>query len=216
MPHGRNHERKIIRFKLRDRNGQVTIKYGPNEEPEELGLQRLNLKHNISRSMGFPAIETRIQYPGKGYDAFMGWIEIVRFRLFMGAAGYSGNLTEVVDMPQCFNGADSPFCCYGSKPAFFDAPSVTYGGIRWEAHTWLAVTPDVVTGRTVRPILGFSRGYFKEKERPELASLDVLTEDNWKEDVKVLGRKWGSGSLMVNCKWTACGVMSMVLNTAGK
>lgn len=193
MPQNRNYERKVIRFKLRDRNGQVTVKYGPNEDPVGLGLQHLNLKRQISGLLGFPVIEARIQYPGKGYDAFMGWIQIVRFRLNMADGGYRSNLIEIVDWPQCFNGADSPFSCYGHKPTFFDAPSVGYGGIKWEAHTWLAEIPDAVMGRTIRPVLGFSWGYFREKEGPELARLNVLNVDNWKEDVKVLERscrKW--------------------------
>lgn len=43
-----------------------------------------------------------------------------------------------------------------------------------ETDTWLAQIPDVVMSRTARPILGFSWGYFREKEKPELAYLGVL------------------------------------------
>jgi hypothetical protein len=85
-------------------------------------------------------VEATVIYPGEGYSAMMGWIQIVRIHVSEssellvsgGDKAPPGDHTWA-DVPPHLQGLGVPFVSFGSRPALFDAPSSTESDVRFVA-----------------------------------------------------------------------------------
>ncbi|HYG33772.1 MAG TPA: hypothetical protein VEC99_03250 [Clostridia bacterium] len=144
-----------IPFRLRGHNGVVRVHYVVNTDPQQWGNPLLGeptpplARADIGR--GFPACTATVSFEGRGYAAYMGWIQIVRF-----SGARSGVLVDV--MPQLI-GLGVPYVCWGPCPTLFDNPHTDDRGVEWKADTFLVATPDAVMTRVVQSICSFSWGW---------------------------------------------------------
>ncbi|WP_229886860.1 hypothetical protein [Streptomyces subrutilus] len=110
-------------------------------------------KHPSTR--GFPSCTAVVDYPGPGYRALFGWVQLVR-------STDNSSAGDGFDMdPFClFEDAPSPYAFFGVNPTLFDAPSRDpRQRLDWTAHSYLAWTPLDETERRVLPVAGFSWGF---------------------------------------------------------
>ncbi len=89
-----------IPFHLRGKDGAVTIEYTRNDEPLRWGCDLLGPDLPPDGARGFPVCSAFITYEGEGYDAVMGWIQIIQYHQGMGR-------DILVDMPPQLTGAQS-------------------------------------------------------------------------------------------------------------
>lgn len=113
-----------------------------------------------------------MSFPGDGYTAAMGWIQLLR---------YGGERDEVVevDLPPQLSDANAPYYCWGMCPTFFDAPSTTREGVTWTADTFLTASPDALMTRTVQPVCGFWWGYTTQQRPPGVLPIELLDAKAW-------------------------------------
>ena len=65
-------------FRLRGLDGSVEVQYTRNADPERWGYGLLGLPWPMRLAEGLPVLEATVTYPGDGYAAVMGWIQVVR------------------------------------------------------------------------------------------------------------------------------------------
>ena len=105
----------------------------------------------------------------------MGWVQVVQWR-----EEGSEQDDVVVDKPPQLADDGSPYCFWGLKPSFFDAPSTTARLRRWVAHAFLTVSPDALMTKEVRPLCGFSWGYSTLGPSPEATPVRPIGEESWR------------------------------------
>jgi hypothetical protein len=102
-----------------------------------------------------------LEFEGKGYDAFFGWIQWV-------CSSDNSTRGQGFDLDPLgwFPDSRSPYAFFGLLPTLFDAPSrVKRGKMFWVAHSFLATTPSynptqrALRLRKVIPVMGFSWGF---------------------------------------------------------
>jgi hypothetical protein len=104
---------------------------------------------------GFPSCTAVVDYPGKGYRALFGWVQLVR-----STDNSSAGAAFDMDHFYLFEDAPAPYAFFGVNPTLFDAPSrVERAALDWTAHSYLAWTPMTGTERRVVPLAGFSWGF---------------------------------------------------------
>ena len=59
-----------ITFALRGIEGHVSVTYSRNGRPDLVGSD--------AESSGFPMCHATVDYPAQGYDAVLGWVQLVR------------------------------------------------------------------------------------------------------------------------------------------
>ena len=143
-------------FRLRGRDGLVTVAFGINEDPGAWGFERFDLPFDAGLVRGFPLIFAAVDYPGRGYEALMGWIQVVTVTERDPPRSWA-----TTDVYPVHWGVDTPFVTFGHAPRLFDAPGPNPPRTdeRWSAATFLAVCPDGARSRTVVPVVGFRWGY---------------------------------------------------------
>ena len=85
----------VIPFRLRGLEGHVEVGYATNDDPRRWGYPLLEgaLGFAAEQARGFPVVSATVAYPGEGFAAAMGWIQLVRW-LEEGA-----DETVIVDKP---------------------------------------------------------------------------------------------------------------------
>lgn len=168
-------------FAYRGSRGQVRVHCGAVSDPLRIGQS--------ADAKGFPVCKATLQFEGRGYNAFFGWIQLVRS---------TDNETEgrsfEVDPFQPFQDCPSPYAFYGLLPTLFDAPSrPERKEIRWRAHSFLATTPleeemfGALTNRRVVPITGFSWGFDIDRLGTfHLYGPERVHSDDWSQHLPVL------------------------------
>jgi len=111
-----------------------------------------------------------VSFPGEGYAAAMGWIQLI---------SYGGGEVVEVDHPPQHSDVATPYCYWGVRPSFFDAPSTTHEGVTWVAEAFLATSPDTLMTRTVQPVCGFRWGYATTRNPPELLPVEKIGAAEW-------------------------------------
>jgi hypothetical protein len=102
---------------------------------------------------GFPSCQATVSYPGRGYNALFGWVQLVQAQDFGG-----GHFA--LDPLRFFDDMSSPHCFYGICPTLFDAPSRDERyELDWTANSFLAPISLFEIDPEVRPVLGFSWGF---------------------------------------------------------
>ncbi len=131
-------------------------------------------KHSSAR--GFPSCTAVVNFPGRGYRALFGWVQMVR-----STDNSSAGSTFDMDPFYLFEDAPSPYAFFGLNPTLFDAPSRDRRDpLNWTAHSYLAWTPMDDTERRVLPLAGFSWGFDIAPDRSiTLQPVRTLSPGNW-------------------------------------
>lgn len=164
-----------IPFYIRGYDGHVSVFYGVNTDPPRWGFRLFELPFDTSLVEGFPVCQAEIAYPGEGYYAFMGWIQVVT------VTESTGRVWASVDVAPMLAQTDSPFADFGYRPTMFDAPGPNppRSDESWVAETFLAIVPDVARSRRVRAVLGFRWGYSLKDMRACPLAIEVAGESDW-------------------------------------
>ena len=165
-----------IDFRHDGDQGRVTVTCVPNDDPTAVGKGE--------RARGFPVCSATISYPGRGYRALFGWVQLVCST----DNAFAGRAFEM-DPLELFEDSPAPFCWYGVAPVLFDAPSRDERQPQdWLAHSFLAVAsrePDAA--RRVVPLLGFSWGFVIHDEgRIVLKPVEYLAPGDWNDHLLYL------------------------------
>jgi hypothetical protein len=177
--------RTVVPFRWRDLCGSVTVEVRVNDKPRLVGFDLLRLPFDWSLSAGFPVVEASVDYEGRGYAAVMGWIQLIRY----GGGDLEGQFTEV-DQPPQLSDAGTPYCYWGVKPRFFDAPAMDRRGVTWVAEAFLVASPDAVMTKAVRPLCGFRWGFATTTDPPALLPVEPTGPEAWPEARTVLRKRY--------------------------
>ncbi|OEJ56177.1 hypothetical protein BGK72_34925 [Streptomyces agglomeratus] len=166
----------IIPFLRDGTQGAVTVTLERVNDPAAIG------KHPSAG--GFPCCTAEVDFPGKGYRALFGWVQLVR-----STDNSSAGAAFDMDPFYLFEDAPSPYALFGINPTLFDAPSrIKRCPLTWTAHSYLAWTPMYDTDRRVPPLVGFSWGFnIDSASRITLQQVQSLTAADWDVHVPYLG-----------------------------
>lgn len=130
---------------------------------------------------GFPSCQATVSYPGRGYNALFGWVQLVQAEDF-GAGQFA------LDPLQFFENSSAPHCFYGICPTLFDAPSRDERHeLDWTAHSFLAPIDLFERDPEVRPLLGFSWGFDIDSQSVlTLKPTNLLSASDWEQHVPYL------------------------------
>jgi hypothetical protein len=148
-----NHQSAEFAFRYVGRQGFIRVTCVASVDPAALGKPE--------HARGFPACTATLEFEGKGYDAFFGWIQwVCSSNNSTGGSGFD------LDPLGWFPDARNPYAFFGLLPTLFDAPSRRKRKkMFWRAHSFLGATPSynsferVLRLRKVLPIAGFSWGF---------------------------------------------------------
>jgi hypothetical protein len=168
----------VVPFELRGLVGRVEVTLAPNEDPRRWGFHLLGLDLALDHLRGFPVLQATIAFPGEGYAAVMGWVQLVRY-----TASDEPEPVVEVDMAPQLREARTPYVVFGMVPTFFDAPAMAASEADWHAWTFLTATPDALMTRVLEPVCGFRWGYSINGGRPALGELAAATGSDWIESV---------------------------------
>jgi len=170
-----------IAFVLRGIRGNVSVAYTRNDRPDLVG--------STPEASGFPMCEAAVDYPAEGYEAVLGWVQLVRSddNASQGRAFEIDPLAFLGDVPH-------PFCWIGLRPQLFDAPwRSPRRDLDWTAHSFLCL-PDGIAGDEleVHSLLGFSWGFRIRDEEVQLVPPTPLGPEAWDQHVDGLGARYPS------------------------
>lgn len=170
-----------IPFLRDDMQGSLSVTVEHVDDPAAIG------KH--SSACGFPCWTAVVDYPGKGYRALFGWVQMVR-----STDNSSAGAAFDMDPFYLFEDAPSPYAFFGINPTLFDAPSrVRRDSLDWTAHSYLAWTPMDDTERRVLPLARFSWGFNIDSDsRITLQPIRALSRGDWDAHLPYLGTSYPS------------------------
>jgi hypothetical protein len=156
-----------LSFVLRGIPGSVVVTYLPDEAPALMGAP--------ASSVGFPTCHASVAYPAQGYDAVLGWVQLVRS---------DDNVSEgrefEIDPLDFLGDVPHPFCWIGLEPQLFDAPSRSpRRDMDWAAHSFLCVPDGDDDGMVAHALVGFLWGFRIRDEEIHLVPPTLLRPDDW-------------------------------------
>ena len=168
-----------IDFVLRGIQGHVSVVVSRNDEPELIG--------SGPASLGFPTCDATVAYPARGYNALLGWVQLVRSddNVSHGSEFEIDPLDFLGDVPH-------PFCWIGLRPHLFDAPSRSpKADLDWVARSFLCVPDEGSDDRTeVHALLGFSWGFSIRDDEIRIDAPALLTPADWDEHRHALAAQY--------------------------
>lgn len=184
-----------FKFSFKGKKGSVRVLFGANRGAKSSGFTAIGAQFTGAVIRGFPVMKAEVKYAGMGYEAILGWVQIVTHKYPGGAE------TEAsVDIAPQFQDYSVPYCCYGYKPTLYDAPSHNPGiTMDWTAYTFLCPVKlvDPQNKKMIAPVVGFSWGYsLAEGKLSSLRSPEAVKEEKWAElsqGVKDDFRDWTFG-----------------------
>ena len=186
-------ENRDIKFRWKGYSGMVSINYSTNTDPDGIGYDHMGTGFSPYSAIGFPKLTCRIDYEGKGYHSYMGWMQTVRFNPGASCDHMAVNPEPmfVYHIPMMLD-ADTPFCVYGIDPALFEAPASNLEGIQWIANTYLSASKNLIVSREVCMILGIQWGYSISSGTIVHAEMKTLRLDgeNFLNDLAILHRDY--------------------------
>lgn len=165
-----------IPFVLKGVQGRVLVTCERNVNPQSIGSR--------PEARDFPACTATVDYPIRGYDSLMGWVQLVRSDDNVSAGEHFeiDPLAFLGDLPH-------PYCWLGINPTLFDAPSRSpRADLTWTAHSFLCVPDDVGNGLEARAMLGFAWGFQVSDDHITLDLPVLLDGSAWNQHVAALGR----------------------------
>jgi len=193
---------EVFEFSLHGRKGSVTVEFEANEDPPRWGFEVLGLPWPAHLAIGLPVLEATVSYPGEGYVAVMGWIQVVRIHVSErseslvpeGEKAPAGDHAWV-DGPPHLRGLGIPFVSFGPRPTLFDAPMSTESEVDFVADSFLTASPDALISRRSRPCAGFRWGYSTQAgSAPRLRSPTLLNDDDWRGALPILQEQFAEWS----------------------
>ncbi|MFB7852821.1 hypothetical protein ACFC34_38210 [Streptomyces sp. NPDC056053] len=169
----------ITSFLRDDMQGSLTVTVEHVDDPAAIG------KHPSARD--FPSCTAVVDYPGRGYRALFGWVQLVR-----STDNSSAGAAFDMDPFYLFEDAPSPYAFFGINPTLFDAPSrARRDPLDWTAHSYLAWTPMDDTERRVLPLVGFSWGFNVDSDGLiTLQPVQALSPGDWDAHLPYLGTSY--------------------------
>jgi hypothetical protein len=169
-----------IPFQLRGYPGQVAVSYGINQDPKTWGFSLFGKQG----APGYPICLATVEYPGPGYHALMGWLQLV-------AITQTQQTSLFLDTWPMLSETDTPFAEFGYLPTFFDAPSPdpALHDQTWRAETFLVVSPDVFFTRSISRVVGFCWGYSLTRQIPTITPIDRLSQARWEDHLSFLRKR---------------------------
>ena len=163
-----------VPFRLRERDGIVTVRVERNDNPDDLGLSFVAVGYDRDAFTGFPVMEAVVHYDGRGPRAWMGWLQVISWH------DVDGTRTDDVDALS-LGGGDSPLYTFGYAPTLSDCPAnPSHPDGDWTANTYLVAVPDVMRSKVLQPITGFPWGYRLRSGKPEsLFEPSALPLETW-------------------------------------
>ena len=98
-----------LSFALRGLSGRVTFDVQAHDRPELFGA--------APEALGFPYCDAVVDHPARGYDAILGWVQLVR-----SDDNRSGGAEYEIDPLDFLGDLPHPFCWIGLEPHLFDSP----------------------------------------------------------------------------------------------
>jgi len=198
--------RETFEFSLHGRKGSVTVDCSVNVDPSRWGFGVLGLAWPVDLAIGLPVLEATVSYPGEGYAAAMGWIQVVRLHVDerSGTLVSDGEKAPAgdhvwIDVPPQLRGLGVPFLSFGPCPTLFDAPVSTESDVRFVADSFLTASPDALISRRSRPCVGFRWGYSTQAgSETQLLSPALLSRDDWRDAVTILEQHFSEWSFDSN------------------
>jgi len=171
------------------RRGSIQVTCVVERDPGAIGTS--------GSAVGFPSCTASLEYEGRGYHSFFGWLQLVR-----STDNKSGGRDFEPDPLGWFPDSTSPYAFFGLLPTLFDAPSrENRRRISWLANSFLATTPsydepELLSGqRKVIPTFGFSWGFdLDDNEVLTLRPILPLETRDWNERIRVLRRSYPTWS----------------------
>src|SRR6185437_15699983 len=106
--------------------GTISVACVRNDDPALLGCR--------PGAAGLPACTATVAFPGEGYRAMFGWIQLVR-----STDNESRGAAFEMDPLSLFADLDTPFAFFGHLPTLFDGPARPMRpDMDWLAHSFLA------------------------------------------------------------------------------
>lgn len=168
-----------IGFALRGIDGVVIVEYARNDDPSSVGAG--------VDGTGFPFCHATVRYPARGYDAVLGWVQLVR-----SDDNESHGREFEIDPLDFLGDVPHPFCWIGLEPQLFDAPSRSpRRDMDWLAHSFLCV-PDGSDrdGFEVHALLGFSWGFRVRDEVITLVPPSLVGAQEWDDHQALLSERY--------------------------
>jgi hypothetical protein len=168
-------------FRLRGLDGVIAVDVQACSDPEQSGLRLLDESLPVDAGLGLPLCTATVAYPGQGYAAMMGWVQLVR-----SGDGEDPDRFEP-DPLALLTHANTPYAFFGICPTLFDAPyRPVSADLCWQARSYLAVSPDAVMTPAVRPVAAFTWGFEIASGRVRIQPPATLALDSWSEHVDLL------------------------------
>jgi hypothetical protein len=129
---------------------------------------------------GFPTLLADVEPQARGYENWLGWIQLVNERSPDGRPVSSDH-----DPIWFLRGKDVPYGAVGYAPRFFDAPSrPARKAVLWEADLFLCTVPSVSAAdgqpeTPVEPLAGVRWGFRIDADGGEPASLAPRWTGDW-------------------------------------
>jgi hypothetical protein len=138
---------------------------------------------------GFPMCRATVSYAAEGYDALLGWVQLVGVTTPETPARSLG-----VDPLRIFEDLETPFAFYGLAPTLFDGPSRgdRTRPLGWLAHSFLCAAPSRPMERTVQAVVGFSWGFVLGDGDVRLVAPEPLHLDAWDRHLELLRAQFPS------------------------
>jgi hypothetical protein len=164
-------------FRLRGASGWVEVVVEANANPEALGCAPF--------ASGFPVCTATVTYEGGGYDAALGWVQVVR-----STDDASAGEEFALDPFEPLGVSSHPFCFFGFAPVLFDAPArPSREDMDWRAESFLCFVRMDAGGREARAILGFGWGFSIRAEAISIAACVPLAAAEWNKHHALLHRE---------------------------
>jgi hypothetical protein len=172
----------------------VSVEFEANDDPGRWGFGILGMPWPTELAKGLPVLEATVSYPGEGYTAAMGWLQLVRIHVSERSESLVSDGERAppgdhawVDGPPNLRGLGVPFLSFGPRPTLFDAPASTESDVRFVADSFLAASPDALVNRRSQPCCGFRWGYETSRGAPtELLPPIQLDLRDWREALPIL------------------------------
>ncbi|MEU4626937.1 hypothetical protein AB0G04_44075 [Actinoplanes sp. NPDC023801] len=165
-------------FSLRGIRGAIDITIDVTRDPEDVGAS--------PGAVGLPHCRATIEYPGKGYDSLMGWVQMVR-----STDNDSGGEAFEMDPLMFVGEVPHPFGFFGITPTLFDAPARrSDADLDWLCQSFLTYIKDFEgETRVVKAIAGFSWGFSRENGMTAVKPTQRLESNDWGGQLDLLHRE---------------------------
>jgi hypothetical protein len=156
-------------FSLRGIAGDVDITVDITRNPEDWGA--------MPEAIGLPHCQAVIDYPGRGYAAMLGWVQLVR-----STDNNSRGQRFEMDPLTLVGEVAHPFAFFGVTPTLFDAPARrSRADLDWLAHSFLCYIKDADQDiRIVQAVTGFSWGFTIAAGATTVTPPRPLSSEDWR------------------------------------